>query len=233
MNTEKKKTNLSIPLKDINIAALPMFLILIIVQIASFVLFNGTGQFFAGQSTSSWIILGSSFILGIVLHEFLHGLGFAYASGNNLSVVKYGFDAKTLTPYAHCKVPIKAGPYRIGAALPGVLMGVIPWIVSVILNDAMLFYFSVFFLTAASGDMLILLIIKDVDKNDLVEDHPSAAGCYVYGSKEYEVPKFFKYLEFGKRWRKGIKYVILGGAVLIGFIIGIVFAKNIIEYLFN
>ena len=46
--------------------------------------------------------------LGIVAHEAIHGLSWAYFSGRPLSAVKFGFQVKTLTPYAHCKEPIEA-----------------------------------------------------------------------------------------------------------------------------
>jgi hypothetical protein len=35
------------------------------------------------------------------------------------------------------------------------------------------------FILAAGGDFLILWSIRGVDKDALVEDHPTRAGCYV------------------------------------------------------
>ncbi len=45
---------------------------------------------------------------GIAAHEAIHGLSWAYFGGKPVGAIKFGFQVKTLTPYAHCKEPIEA-----------------------------------------------------------------------------------------------------------------------------
>ena len=96
-----------------------------------------------------------------------------------LSSIKFGFQWKTLTPYAHIKEPVEVNVYRIGAFMPGFILGILIYFISLIFGDGNLFWFSVIHTTAAGGDWLILWLIRNVKACALVEDHPTNAGCYV------------------------------------------------------
>ena len=93
--------------------------------------------------------------------------------------MRLGFQWKVLTPYAHCTVPMPARPYRIGAAVPGIALGIVPIAAATALGNGPLLAFGLFFLLAAGGDALILWLLRDVPGDRLVEDHPTRAGCYV------------------------------------------------------
>ncbi len=117
---------------------------------------------------------------GVVVHELIHGLSWAYFSGKPLSAIKFGFQAATLTPYAHCKEPIEARAYRAGATMPGLVLGIFPSLAGIATGNGWIMLFGLFFTLAAGGDLLVLWLIREVDAKALVEDHPTNAGCYVY-----------------------------------------------------
>lgn len=123
-------------------------------------------------------------VIGIVVHEAVHGLTWKIATGKPFSAIRFGFDWKTVTPYAHCREAMEARPYRIGAVMPLLLLGVIPVIVGLINGSAAWEAFGLFFTFAAGGDMLILWLLKDVEATVLIEDHPTRAGCYVLTSAD-------------------------------------------------
>jgi hypothetical protein len=131
------------------------------------------------RSPDTGILLLVALGVGVVVHEALHALAWARAARLPLRAIRFGFDWKTLTPYAHCTVPITARAYRIGAATPLLAIGVLPAIISLFTGDAALLAFSLFFIFAAGGDMLILWLIRDVHPDAYVEDHPTRAGCLV------------------------------------------------------
>lgn len=120
-----------------------------------------------------------AFVASIVVHELIHGLAWAIAGRKAFSAVKFGFQWKTITPYAHLKEPIEVNAYRIGAFLPGLLLGILPYLVSLATGNAYLFWFGLLNTAAAGGDFLILWLIRSVQAGRQVEDHPSNAGCYV------------------------------------------------------
>ncbi len=119
------------------------------------------------------------FSAGTVLHELLHGLGWLVFGKLPANAIQFGFAWKWLTPYAHCKQPLALRPYRIGAALPGLALGVIPALLGIILGNHVLLAWGLVFTLAAAGDGLIIWLTRKVPANELIFDHPSRAGCYV------------------------------------------------------
>lgn len=123
------------------------------------------------------------FIVCVVIHELIHGLAWAFFGKKPLSAIKFGIQIRTLTPYAHCKEPMKANAYRIGAFMPGFILGILPAIIGTLNGNGWLMAFGILFTIAAGGDFLVLWLIRGVDSSRMVEDHPTRAGCYVSGGE--------------------------------------------------
>lgn len=58
-------------------------------------------------------------------------------------------------------------PYRLGAAIPGVVLGLLPSLVGIVTGNAPIMLFGLFFTFAAGGDALVLWLIRKVDPNAL------------------------------------------------------------------
>lgn len=121
------------------------------------------------------------FVAGVLAHEGLHALAWWWAARLPWRDIKVGFQWKTLTPYAHARVPMPARAYRIGAATPGVVLGLVPGAVGLATGDGAWMLFGVLFTLAAGGDALILWLLRGLAPGRLVADHPTRAGCYVVG----------------------------------------------------
>lgn len=119
-------------------------------------------------------------IVGVVVHELIHGITWAIFAKNGLRSIKFGILKEMLTPYCHCQEPLKLRPYLLGAMMPGLVVGVLPWLVSLLVGSVPLLIFGIFFTMAAMGDLMIIRLIYQEDKQSYVLDHPSEAGCYVY-----------------------------------------------------
>jgi hypothetical protein len=133
------------------------------------------GAFFAPFWRFMALVLG-----GVVAHEGLHGIAWRWASGLPASAISFGVQWKTLTPYAHASAPMRARAYRIGAAAPGVVLGLVPALVGLAMGWGLAFAFGVFFTFAAGGDALILWLLRGVPSDTHVSDHPTHAGCLVH-----------------------------------------------------
>jgi hypothetical protein len=126
------------------------------------------------------------FLVGIVLHELIHGVAWKFAANIPFSQITFGFQWKTITPYAHCKIPIPKRAYVIGTAMPAVVLGIVPFIISLANGSGWMLIIGVLFTFAAVGDFLIIYLIRTVPWNVLVEDHPTNAGCFVYENGEID-----------------------------------------------
>jgi len=190
--TEKK---LTIDLKKANIYSLKILLYSCVVFLIPYV--------FLWQYQFSFEHLGSTFkrliekytflsgfiplffiVLGIVLHELIHGLTFLPFCKNGFKSIKFGFLKQYFTPYCHCKEPLKLKYYRIGVIMPAIILGFLPSIWAVVTGNFYLLCFGIFFIMGAAGDFMILMTLKNENPEDLVLDHPSEAGCFVYTAKK-------------------------------------------------
>jgi hypothetical protein len=128
----------------------------------------------------NFVIILFVITIGIILHELIHGITWANYCKNGFKSIKFGVLWKMLTPYCHCVEPLKVEHYIIGGIMPVIILGFLPFAYSIFTGNALWLFFSVFFTMAAVGDFLIINLLRKENKDDLVLDHPSEAGCYIY-----------------------------------------------------
>ncbi len=177
------RSDYSIPMLKAQTASLPFGLF----ALAEFLIFIAVRGFEPVKEASDmllpWYFL-PLFIAGIAAHELIHGVSWKLAAGLPFEKIKFGFQIKTLTPYAHCTVPIAKSSYVVGTLMPAGVLGFIPFIISLINGNGWILVFGILFTFAAVGDFLIVWLIRFVPWNKLVEDHPVNAGCFVYHSEK-------------------------------------------------
>ena len=118
-------------------------------------------------------------LAGIVVHELLHAVSWWAAGRLRWSEIKFGILWAQLMPFAHPRRPIPAWSYAVGAAVPGVVLGIVPAIASVITGSGTLSSFGAMGLAAAGGDMMVIYTLRRLSSHALVQDHPSRVGCEV------------------------------------------------------
>ena len=119
-------------------------------------------------------------VLGTVIHEFIHAVSWSWLDGIPWGKIHFGFKWKMLTPYVHCPEPVGVTNYRWGVAMPGIVLGVIPYLIALATQSGWLLGFGLFFTLAAGGDILILWLLRNVESSTKVQDHPDLVGCKVY-----------------------------------------------------
>jgi hypothetical protein len=122
---------------------------------------------------------GPVFILGILLHEFIHGLTWKLVGPLSWREIRFGFQLRSFTPYAHPAAPLPARAYRIGTLMPLLVLGATPFLVGLAIAEARLAAFGMVFTFVAGGDLAILWLLRGVPPRSWVQDHSSRAGCYV------------------------------------------------------
>ena len=117
--------------------------------------------------------------VAVPLHEAIHALGWSLFGRVPLRRVRFGIAARTLNPYAHLPDAIPARAYRWGTALPGLTLGLLPYLAAMAAGSAWWMLFGLTLTLAAGGDALVLWLLRGVPPQALVLDHPSRAGCLV------------------------------------------------------
>jgi hypothetical protein len=113
---------------------------------------------------------------GAIIHELLHGFTWGVFASKGLKSIKFGVKWKLLTPYCHCKEPLRVKHYKIGGAMPLIIMGIIPLIIGLIIGHGGILSFGIFFTWAASGDIIALFMLHGLDNDIYISDHPDKMG---------------------------------------------------------
>lgn len=180
MSSNSAAKDVSIPILKANLYMFAITIPLIGLLALIFSAVWDLGSFLVG--TYRFLALPSvvpALLIGVPLHEFLHALGWVYFGKKSFKEIKFGFQWKTITPYAHLTVPVSAWGYRMGTVLPGLVLGLLPYLAGLISGNGWLGALGLFFIFAAGGDLLALWIIRKVKNQTVVIDHPSQVGCLV------------------------------------------------------
>lgn len=133
----------------------------------------------------AWMVAGA---VSFLVHELLHAAGYLLG-GARRSEVRIGVMWRLLTPYATCSVPLRKRSYVVAAALPGVVLGVVPMVASLLTGSPGGYVYSGVMLLGAVGDALSIFTIRDLPGDTLVLDHASRAGCIALVPRREEPPR--------------------------------------------
>lgn len=125
-----------------------------------------------------WLVLG---VIGlIVIHESIHALAWILLARLPLSAFKFGMLPQGIMPYCHCKQPLSAKVYRLGALMP--LFLTVPGFLALLLfvwPSLWMALVTGLSLSGCWGDILLVRGLNALKHNGLVQDCPDEAGCDV------------------------------------------------------
>ena len=133
------------------------------------------------------LVFFAGLVLSISAHELLHGVGFRYLGGVPRSSITYGFRWRLLVAYAHTSTPMSARAYRWSAALPGLVLGVIPALLGIAFDWPALGGYGVLMTGAAGGDAAILWRVRKVPADAMLKDHLMRIGCQQVSASRYDM----------------------------------------------
>lgn len=119
------------------------------------------------------------FVAGLLSHEFVHGLTWKLAGRVPWRHIRFGFQLKTFTPFAHVTTALPARAYRWGTVMPLLAVGLLPFLIGLAFNQPVWAAFGMVFTFVAGGDLAALWTLRGVSGSAMVRDHPERVGCYV------------------------------------------------------
>ncbi|PJF20556.1 MAG: hypothetical protein CUN56_15570 [Phototrophicales bacterium] len=125
--------------------------------------------------TNSDIIMPA--LVLVVAHELLHAISWKITGNLSFRDFRFGIAWKTLSPYCHASQPMTARAYRIGAVMPGIILGIFPIIIATATGNGFIAILGALLTAGAVGDVYVLWLIRHVSPTTYVIDHPKRAGC--------------------------------------------------------
>jgi hypothetical protein len=175
--TETRKKDLSISMETASWLSLVVVLPILIPLTLVYIWRWGVQPLMDGAG--GLLLFVAVLVVGIVIHELLHGLAWVIFGRKPFSSISFGFQLKTLTPFAHIREPLEVNAYRAGTLAPTIVLGFLPVLVGLLTGAGGPMFYGLLFIFAGGGDLLILWVIRGLPAGALVEDHPSRAGCLV------------------------------------------------------
>lgn len=126
------------------------------------------------------VVFFVSLLLGIVVHELIHGITWAHFTEKGWKSISFGVIWKMLTPYCHCDEVLTIRSYIIGALMPCIVLGILPVVIALCIGSFGLLLWGIIFISAAAGDLWMAWLLTKEDPKALVLDHPSEAGFYIF-----------------------------------------------------
>ncbi len=126
---------------------------------------------------SFYIMFIAIIVVSVVLHELLHGIGWAISSGKGWKVVRFNINA--MMPSCACKVALKKKSYLIGVLAPFVVLGLGSILFVFIYPGTVSLLTMMVNFTAAGADLLIAFSVLK-EENCLIADHPTEAGYVAF-----------------------------------------------------
>ena len=115
--------------------------------------------------------------ISVVIHELLHGIGWAISSGKGWNVVRFNINA--MMPSCACKVALEKKQYLIGVLTPFVILGIGSVLFVFIYPGTISLLTMLVNFIAAGADLVIALnVLKE--KESLIVDHPTEAGYITF-----------------------------------------------------
>jgi hypothetical protein len=118
-------------------------------------------------------------VVGVLLHEALHGLGWLPFTKHGFKSLSFGFKMPEMAPYAHCREALPVYGYRIGILLPALVLGIAPALKGLITGSFTWLLYGIFFTWSASGDFIMFWLIRNLKAKTRVIDHPKKLGCII------------------------------------------------------
>ncbi|HNS29735.1 MAG TPA: DUF3267 domain-containing protein [Tenuifilaceae bacterium] len=175
---DEKRKEFTMGALRINLLSFLCIIPVSILFLVPFIAIWGSSALLAGKAMLLKYLL-PIFILGIIVHEGLHGVAWACYAKNGFKSIRFGINWKYLAPYCHCKEPLSLKGYALGAALPLVVTGITPSLIALVIGNGFLVCLGFLFTLAATGDAIMLVTMRRLKKDALIADHPDKIGYFV------------------------------------------------------
>ena len=128
---------------------------------------------------TGYILFVLLLIISIPIHEFLHGFTWHFYCKNKWKSIHFGIMRELLTPYCHCKEPLKYSSYLLGSLMPFFVLGIGITLLGTLFHNDILFVIGIFNILSAGGDTTI--VCKSIPYHGgMLLDHPTECGFVAF-----------------------------------------------------
>ncbi|BAY87141.1 hypothetical protein NIES267_66590 [Calothrix parasitica NIES-267] len=135
----------------------------------------------------NFLIFILAVFIGHISYALIKGITWELFGSNKEKAIRYGIrktNIGTTSFHAYYEKTMEIKAYKLGIAIPGIIVGIIPASLGIIIGNIFIFSIGLFSIFTAGEDILVMWLLRNVEADSLVEDHPKRVGCYVIDKNE-------------------------------------------------
>lgn len=126
---------------------------------------------------SFYIMFLAILVVSVVIHELLHGIGWAVSSGKGWNAVRFNVNA--MMPSCACRIVLEKKTYLVGVLTPFVVLG-FGSVLFVFLYPGTISLLTMMVNFIAAGADLVIAFYVWKERGSLIADHPTEAGYIAF-----------------------------------------------------
>lgn len=179
-----KENNISYYTYTLDITILNILSLILFIIISSLIfIIEYHDNYIITNSSSTIIIL---MLLWLVIHEILHGVGFAIFKSVTKKNITYGIALEKGILYCMCKQPISKKVIMTSLLFPFTIIGVFTLIIGIMINNYCLVLLSIINIVSSIGDLVMTFYFLKCPKNITYLDLDDCTSFTVLSSTNLE-----------------------------------------------
>lgn len=158
---------------QLNVIALIVFIVLLTVTL----LIGIRGPFTGTFELTTILLFFVSFIVFVIVHEFLHGASFFLFGKVGFRNLKFGVIIKSGVAYCVSLVPVKVLASRLSLMIPIYVVCLPLYVYSLFAQNLIISILALLYFTGSVGDLYYMWKLRKTDKNlYMFEEAPTSKG---------------------------------------------------------
>ena len=179
-----KENNISYYTYTLDITILNILSLILFIIISSLIfIIEYHDNYIITNSSSTIIIL---MLIWLVIHEILHGIGFAIFKSVTKKNITYGIALEKGILYCMCKQPISKKVIMTSLLFPFTIIGVFTLIIGIMINNYCLVLLSIINIVSSIGDLVMTFYFLKCPKNITYLDLDDCTSFTVLSSTNLE-----------------------------------------------
>ncbi len=191
MNNKKEKKYY---IFELDIAKLNLLCVILFILVCGLTFCLYKGNILVEIYEVNLVLLLAFYIIFMLLHELLHSLAYKLYGGSSKKIV-FGSYLEKGVLYCLCKQNITRKNILNSLMFPLFYLGLIPYIISIILNLPFLLLLSILNIVGSVGDIVMFIYISKLNKNIEFSEFDNPIRFAIYADYDVSQTKHFG-LEF-------------------------------------
>jgi hypothetical protein len=127
-----------------------------------------------------------SFLVYVIVHEYLHGLAFRLFNGNTKKQVKFGINWQSAMAYCISTIPVNVKAARLSLMMPVYVVCIPVLVIGLVTQNIWLGLLAIYYFSGSAGDIYYMWKLRKTNKEKYMHERMPTKTGYEVGYLLYE-----------------------------------------------